>query len=68
MCNWGSCSAYLFVEIVASELDGGIWHYPYTIRPVPSHETSPPFLPPHLSQTLAYGHFVFVPAMTLYLE
>ena len=60
--------AYLLVEIEASELHSRIWYNPYTVRAVPSHETSPAFVSPHLHEALPNRQLVFRPPSTLYLE
>lgn len=61
-------SAHPLVEVIASKLYRRVWHDAYTVCAIPSHETSPTFIPPHLRKTFPHRQFVFVPPNALYLE
>lgn len=64
----GRRMAYLLVEIITAKLHGGIWNDADAVRPIPTHESSPAFFPPHFHETLPYRQLVLISAGTLHLE
>lgn len=60
--------AYPLVEIVAAELNSRVWHNADAVSSVASHESSPAFLAPHLSQRLTDRHFIRISADALNLH
>jgi hypothetical protein len=64
----GGNKAYPFVEVVAPELDGRVWHDANAIGAIASHEASPALFTPHFFQPFTDRHFVCVSASTLDLE
>ena len=59
---------YLLVDVVARKLHSRVGHYAYTIGTISSHKSSPPFISPHLCETLPNRQLVFRSSSALYLE
>ena len=59
---------YLFVNVVAAELDGAIRHNPHAIRAIARHHTAPALLAPHFAQSLSNAHLVLFATDILHLQ
>lgn len=59
---------YLFVNIVAAELNGAVRHDPHAIRAIACHHTAPTLLAPHFAQSLPNAHLVLFATDILHLQ
>jgi hypothetical protein len=59
---------YLFVNVVAAELDGAIRHNPHAIRAIARHHPAPALLAPHFAQSLSNAHLVLFATDILHLQ
>jgi hypothetical protein len=59
---------YLFVNVVAAELNGAIRHNPHAVRAIARHHPAPALLAPHLAQSLSNAHLVLFAPDILHLQ